>query len=712
MDVSLALLVLGAFAFLVSKTSKVTEWLVMSDELQNARLAISMTDTLSPVPHVHGEYLGALSVLYPILLAPLYALFDATTAFQAVHILNAALIASAAIPAYLLARDVTGSRLAARLVAALSAFVPWAAMSLMVMTESAAYPVFLWTLLAFHRATVAPSARRDVIALVMVVVAFFARTQFVVLAAVLPAVIVLHELGLAVLGPGGSVRQAWPALRRAAREHVVVTVAVAIGLAGVGGLAAAGALGSVLGNYEVTATEGQLLPPGIHRSVVTHLDFVIVAIGVLPFVIGAAWLVVTFVRPLDRPAHAFAVMSLVTIPPLAYEVASFNLRFANGGVQDRYLFYVAPLLFIAMAAWLVDDRRRAVVPVVAAGILFALFADYAAYRASPGPFFSSPSSAFHQVLDGRTVGLGKRLGIESLAPATLISIFSVAAALALAVLVRWKRPRGETLLALVGIPVLLFCAYETSYVIDQMSAKGNGSRPAVGGSLEQRNWIDMALPDGATAGLVPSPEATFPVQSLWWETELFNKRADQSWAVGEGTTYTPFPAGRLRLDYDTGAVRADRPESEYLVTGRGDVRLGLDGELVKRNGDLRLLRPHRPYRADWATRDIDGVGLSLVSKNAGVRVYGRGRTELASVSMVLVAPPEDRRGYEVMTPNGYRSGSLAAGRSRPVRLELCVPADGFAGLVVRPTGRPAPLATTVTVTGLSVTRLGRGCAPA
>jgi hypothetical protein len=517
---------------------------------------------------------------------------------------------------------------------------------------------------------------------------------------------------MATLAPGGSWRQAWPALRRAVERHLLLAAAVAAGVLGTAGLAAAGALSSVLGSYEVTATEGELLPPGIHNSVITHLDFVIVGIGVIPLVIGAGWAAMTLLRPLDRPAHAFAVLCLVTIPPMAYQVASFNLRFANGGVQDRYLFYIAPLLFVAMAAWLADDRRRAVVPVVAAGIVFALFADYAAYSASPGPFFSSPSTAFHQVLDGRSLTLGQKLGIDDLSPATVISIFSVVFALALALLVRWKRPRAGVLLPLVGLPLLVFCAFETGYVLEHVALNGSGGRVAAGRPLEGRDWIDTALPDGATAGLLPSPEGTFPIQSLWWETEMFNKRVDRSWAVGEGPTYTPFPAGELRVDLDSGRVEADGPESEYLVMGKGDVRFAPVAETVASSTDLLLVRPRRPYRAAWATRDVDGGSLSLLSQDAGVRVYGDGEAELARVSMVLVGPPDARRGYEIDDGTGSRAASLAPGDSERIRLELCVPPEGFAHLAVRPRGQPAPLASTVALTGLSVERLGRSCSPA
>jgi hypothetical protein len=501
-------------------------------------------------------------------------------------------------------------------------------------------------------------------------------------------------------------------VRRAVRAHDLLAVAVGLGaLCGVV-LAVTGSLGKVLGSYEITATEGGLLPAGIHDSVVTHLDFVIVAIGVVPFLLGAAWIITALIRPLDRPSHAFAVICVTTIPLLAYEVASFNLRFANGGVQERYLFYVAPLLFIGMAAWLSDDRRRAAIPVLVAGVVFAVFADYAAYAASPGPFFSSPASAFHQVLDGRSFELGETLGFDDLSPVTVITVFSVVAALALALVARVWRPPGRLLLAVVGGPVLLFCALETNYVLDRIIASGNGSRPANGGTLAGRDWIDQALPDGAHAGLLPSQEGTFPVQSLWWETELFNKRVDRSWVVDEGATYTPFPSRALSLDFGTGALRGDRAPSDYLVVGRRDMRFELAGQVVASGGDLALIRPELPYRTLWASRDVDLATGNLVSRRAAVRVYGRGRAQLARVQILLAGAPDGQRGFEVAGGAQTVAGSIPAGGSRTLRLRACVPPEEFAEIAIRPRGRPAPAASTVAVTGIVVDPVGRGCTPA
>src|SRR4051794_37542425 len=180
-----AIVVLGA---LLSwrYTRNTHEWFVMTDELQYLNLARSFGDGSFPLPTLRGEHTALLSFLYPLLLAPVVALRSAPEAFQTIHAVNALLVSSTAIPVYLLARQVVGRRWHAYLAATLAVAVPWAATTGVVMTESAAYPAFAWALLAIQRALVAPSLRRDLIALAAIGLAFLARTQFLFLAGVFP----------------------------------------------------------------------------------------------------------------------------------------------------------------------------------------------------------------------------------------------------------------------------------------------------------------------------------------------------------------------------------------------------------------------------------------------------------------------------------------------------------------------------------------------
>src|SRR6059058_2622144 len=52
----------AVFGFLASR---VRDWLVMTDELQYAKLATHISETLSPLPTVRGEHVGAFAQLYP-----------------------------------------------------------------------------------------------------------------------------------------------------------------------------------------------------------------------------------------------------------------------------------------------------------------------------------------------------------------------------------------------------------------------------------------------------------------------------------------------------------------------------------------------------------------------------------------------------------------------------------------------------------------------
>ena len=120
-----AAIVSGVSSWLaVGFSSRIRDWGVMTDELLYVKLAISAATRHSPLPVVHGQVVGTINQLYPLLLAPFFGALDDPGAFRAAHILNAPLMASAAIPAYLLARRLVDKR-AALAVALLSVVVVW-----------------------------------------------------------------------------------------------------------------------------------------------------------------------------------------------------------------------------------------------------------------------------------------------------------------------------------------------------------------------------------------------------------------------------------------------------------------------------------------------------------------------------------------------------------------------------------------------------------
>ena len=371
-ELGAAALWLALAGVLAGLTSRVQDWYVMTDELLYERLAISIAHLGSPLPHVHGELIGNVNQLYPLLLAPLFHGTLVPPGLHHAHVLNAFVMSSAAVPAYLLTRRVTQSVRLSYVVAALTICIPWIAISSFLMTEVVAYPVFVWAALALHHALVAPRPRHDALLLFALGVAILARTQFAVFLLAVPFALLIHEFAFA---PQSSLRPRLAATARGVVSvHRVLAVAYACLLLAALGLLAAGRLSSALGTYSVTA-EGNLFPSGMAHSLVEHLAPIGLGMGILPFVVGIAWLGTAVVRSRTREQHAFAALAVVVILALLLEVTSYDLRFGQGRLHDRYLFYVVPLVLVAFAAAL-RDRSWSRWPVFASAGLLALALAY------------------------------------------------------------------------------------------------------------------------------------------------------------------------------------------------------------------------------------------------------------------------------------------------------------------------------------------------
>ena len=331
----------AAAVVLAALATRVGDWAVMTDELLYQRLAISIGET--GLPRLRGEFVDVYALLYPFVLSPVFAIVDMPDAVVVAHGWNAILFASSAIPSYLLARTL-GLSPAARLLAGVFAVViPWTVIASFLMTESAAYPASLWAAYLIQRAAVRPRDGTYALALGGIALAILARPQLIVLAVALVAAALTVEL---------RERRGWAV-------HRVLVGAVAFTLLVFVLLAATGSLGSALGSYAPTIEEGALLSRGALRSSIVHLDVVAVAIGLVPLLLGGGWALEALVhRPPRIELHAFAALVVTTVGLLSLQVGSFVERFALGiDVKDRYLFYVAPLLFIATAAALEDLVR-------------------------------------------------------------------------------------------------------------------------------------------------------------------------------------------------------------------------------------------------------------------------------------------------------------------------------------------------------------------
>ena len=656
----LVAIVLGGAYLAATYALQATQWSVMTDELQTLRLAVSVAGTGSPVPRIHGEYYGSLGQLYPLLISPFFAFLSVPAAVTAAHGLNALLLASAGVPAYLLGRDVAGSRAAGWVAAALTVFVPWLVLSTTLLTENAGYPAFAWATWLCYRAVVTPSMGRDAAAMAGCALAFFARTQLFVLAVAFPIAALAHEIGLA-----GALRAG---VRRALVRHRLLAGAVAaVAVAGGAAVAAGSSLEFVFGSYG-QAAHGNPLPPGIWRAAAVHLDYVVVGAGIVPFLIAFAWAVVALIPPTRPEAHAFALLFFVLVPLLTLEAASFDLRFSPGAfVQDRYLCYLVPLAAVGAAVAALERRHRGLRAglVLAGGIVFVWIAGFASYGGTT-LFWASPAAAFQRSLLGAASALDLSLG-------ALVRVAAAVSAVAFAALI-WRAPARLTLV-LVGVVAAGFGATEAAYVADRVALPVVTRPITIQGA--RRDWVDAAVPSASSVALLPNP-ALAP--EYWWDTEFWNRSVDRMLTLDRAPRPTPFPTQRLTVDASTGRIRGGDGRA-LIVLAANETRVGFAGtRVVATTGPVTLVRVQRPYRALWVTRNTSPDGWSLPRKPVQIRLYpgsrpGRRRVVLTLSAFSRATHPQ---GFTLHSGRTVRQGRASPSGAAQIAFTICVARDRVA----------------------------------
>jgi hypothetical protein len=666
---------LGLAIGLAALTTSVVDWYVMTDELLYERLAISAVALHSPLPHVHGELIGNVNQLYPLLLAPLFHDNLVPSALFHAHVLNAFVMSSASVPAFLLARRVTQSTWLSYLVAALSVCIPWITLSSFLMTEVVAYPVFLWTVLALQNALVSPRARNDVVLVVALLVATLARTQFALLVAVLPIALFIHNF---VFARADTIRRR---IRVAARDlvsaHRELAVAYAVFVAAAVILVAVGRLSSALGTYSVTA-QGDLLPPGMGRSLLEHLAPIGLGMGVLPFVLGVAWLLTTVAGSQSREQQAFASIATVTVVTLLLEVTSYDLRFGQGRLHDRYLFYVVPLVLIAFAALLQDGRSPRWSLFVSAGLLVAAFSVAPVVRYGKLNV-DSPVA----VLNGALLDLG-----GSVNGARLLLAFATIVVAMLFLLASASISRRRFVAVLVTLAALTMPA-ETGLAFNRLlTVDGTSGRPITLDQSSVFDWIDRKVGPGANVTMIPYPFLYgnyWENVAYWWNVEFWNKSVDRAATYEDAFTGTPetFPPTALSFDRSTG--RANVSPTDYAAQAVAETRFRLAGHELGADRGVELLEAAKPWRAEWLAFDLYRDGWTVPKIVGKIRVFAAPGKLEATKRFVTISV----RGPNDVPPRPFRivsnAGNWAAEAGvQPTskQVSVCVPARGFADLQI------------------------------
>jgi len=461
-------------AVLATLTTQVRDWFVMTDELLYERLALSVARLHTPIPHVHGVSIPNVNQLYPLLLAPVLGDGSVAHGLQLAHVLNAVVMTSAAVPAFLLARRSVGDAWAT-VAALLCVVVPWLVLASFLLTGVAAYPVFLWALFACTVAVDRPTPLRDALAVVAIAVAVGARTQFVVFAAVLVIAIVV---------------------RRDVRRHLTLVALFAAAL--LVALLAEAAGHSPLGTYGST-THGNPLPAGTVGATFTHLASVGVGVALVPFLVGGAWLLG------EARRDAFALTGSLTVVLLAVEVGAYDERFGGGIPRDRYVSYLAPTLLIAFVLAAARRELRLWPCAVSLGVLALGLA------LAPLPVYDKLNvDAPVAIVDNY---LRAELGGLTGARAFLVAAAAVAAAFVACV--RLLLPSRWQAAALV-VPVLLLTTAETGYAFARLfRVDGTAGRPLSVDPSPVLAWVDP-LVHGSSVTMIPFPTITGDYPHGWF----------------------------------------------------------------------------------------------------------------------------------------------------------------------------------------------------
>jgi len=522
----------------------VSPW-IMVDELVYSDMARSFASAGHfLIRGVHGNY----GFVYPLLISPAYAIFSSIgEVYRWVRVIDALAMCSVVLPAYLLARRVLKppSSLA---VAALAVAVPSMAYVGTVMTENVFYPIFVWLMLALVLVLERPTLRRQAVVLAVCALAFVTRAQTVALVAgVLTAPLVLAWIERGRPRRLSAFRPLYGIVGLAALLVVVVEVARGRSPA------------QVLGNYSVTSNGSYHVWP-VLKWIVLHVAELDLSLWILPF--AALIVLVANARHLDRPLRAFVAATTSVSVWLVLEVGAFASQYSHR-IEERNLFYVAPLFLIALLAWI--ERGQPKPPsatVAAAGLAAAL----------PGaiPFLS----LLNINSQSDTIGLQPWWYVaDAWAGRTSVAVVAVLVSIGLGGAFLWlPRRYAPVLPALVALGFLATWLPVELWTHSFPRLSRSAYDQGIGAG---KSWIDRAAGPNADVAVLWSGGNRYAV----WQNEFWNSSVRRVYSLG-GTMSGGLPAVPVSIapgDRATGILR-DRKGRElrdpYVLTSSGVTLVG------------------------------------------------------------------------------------------------------------------------------------------
>jgi hypothetical protein len=601
-----------------------TPW-IMIDELVYSEMAKSFASS--------GHFLvrdaptSLNNVVYPALISPAWLAHPMGTTYGLAKAINVVLMTAAGIPLYLWARRLMAPAFAL-LAVLLTLLMPAFIYTGMLMTENAFLPAFVLATFAMALALERPTLLRQIATFAAILLAVAIRYQGLVLLLVLPLAIVLN----AVFELRAETRpQPWRSLWLELRRYWISFALLAGGaLLYIGLQAARGhTLSGGLGSYQVIAGHGYSLGEVRHWTLLHFAEFGF-SVGMLPASAFLLLVGLAFVRGGTRsPAErAFLAVTAAAVPLVVIEVAAFASRFSLR-IEDRYMFFLGPLLFLAFALWLDRGIPRPAGLAVAAGVIPAAL------------LFAIPFAGLLNVsIYSDTFGLIPVLRLSSLLSGVsearrVLLIGGVAAA---AIFVLWPR-RAWPQLVLPGA-VAAFLVLSSYPVIGALRDYSRNLR-ATAGLQERPSWIDARLGSGAQASfLLGTTNDTWPETLSLWQQEFWNKQLGPVYNLS-----TPEPAGGpetpVGVAPQTGLVvsklTGQPVTAPYVVSNLSFV---LDGRLIAERPPFGLYLTTGPLRVAESRAGIYADGWMGADASYTRFVGGRPAELIVALSRKIWTGPD------------------------------------------------------------------------
>ena len=604
---------------------------IMIDELIYSELAKSFASGGHFMIRDHAS--NIYEFVYPILISPAWAIFNAVPdTYAAAKAINSLVMSLAAVPAYFLARRVLGTWLSLA-AAALTVAVPSMVYTATLMTENAFYPMFLTVALVF----VMWLDRPTLVHSTLLVGALPGRLPDSNAGHRVPtrhphrAVPPFRTRGTPPLPADVPARRRRGARRgrRSGRSRKVAVRRVRR----VRGRRARRTTRLVTSRAGSSTT---CRSSTFRSESCRSLRCSILALGS---------------RSLPRPQRVFVAASVALSFWLVLEVAIFASE-QSFRVEERNMFYLAPLFLIGLLVWIDRGMPRKGVAATAAIAVAAALPGAVPYSSFVG--LNAISDTIALIPLGSLVEAG--LGLDDVG---LVVVFSCAVAALLFLFV----PRRYGLV----LPLLVLAYFATQQQAIDAKHRQQSELSLFGGiTAKHRDWIDRKVgSDAKVAAIWTGNTDKFTI----WENEIFNRSV--------GTIYRT--GASLPGDLDETAVTIDRGTGFLLGPDRSPIRsryvltdgsLALQGEPIAEDVKKGMIL----YRLNGAARQISRVEGLWPQDTWSKRTvtYTRLACTGGSLAVELQSDSESLRGPNrvVARTGGAVVGAVSVPREGTARLRV------------------------------------------